>query len=270
MPTAENNPTNQASAGEESLAAPRRERRKSIRSIVPTDRRGCELKVGKKFFSASLVNESQGGFAVWMNRPDSLKIGKKIRLHTDKGRFTVRVIYVIEVAKCQIANPEGASRFQLGFKKANGFFCFLDTERLLPKGWRTTVQPEMAEPGRLRTKAEIEAAIADEISRFELDYMGQEPKHIYVCLLADILVVRLRSVLAEAKEQLAKLLPAEKGQGELKDVRSELIKTISPALEKMVEKITGAKVETTQHDINAATGEEIFVFTLARSPDFLK
>jgi uncharacterized protein YbcI len=270
MPTSENNPTNQASAGEETLVGPRRERRKSSRSIVPTDRRSCELKVGRKRFSASLVNESQGGFAVWMNRRESLKIGKKIRLHTDKGRFTVRVIYVIEVAKSQIATPEGASRFQLGFNKASGLFCFLDTETLLQRDCRTTFQPETAKPARLKTKAEIEAAIADEINRFELDYMGQEPKHIYVCLLADILVVRLRSVLAEAKEQLAKLLPAEKGQGELKDVRSELIKTISPALEEMIEKITGAKVATTQHDINATTGEEVFVFTLARTPDILK
>ena len=100
--------------------------------------------------------------------------------------------------------------------------------------------------------------------------MGQEPKHIYVCLLGDLLVVRLRSVLAEAKQQLAKLLPAEKGQGLLKEVRSHLIKTIRPVIEAMVEKITGVKVVTTQHDINATTGEEVFVFTFARSPDFLK
>ena len=176
----------------------------------------------------------------------------------------------MEVAKTHIANPASLSRYQLGFKKANGFLFFLDTEAFLPKSWRTTAQPEPAEPPRLKTKAEMEAAIAEEISRFELEYMGQEPKHIYVCLLADLLVVRLRSVLAEAKEQLAKLLPADKGQSELKDVRSQMIKTIRPVIEQMIEKTTGVQVATTQHEINATTGEEVFVFTLERSPDILK
>jgi uncharacterized protein YbcI len=262
MSTSPNNPTTQV--------APRRERRKAARNFVPPNRQSCKLKVGKKVLAASLVNESQGGFAVWMECPDILTIGKKIRLHTDKGRYTVRVIYVTEASKSQFPDPKRASWFQLGFKKNNGFFCFLDAEFLLKGRRKKPAQRETAEPGRLKTKAELETAIADEISRFERDYMGQEPKHIYVCLLADLLVVRLRSVLAEAKEQMAKLLPAEQGQNELKDVRSHLVKTIRPVIEEMIAKVTGVGVITTQHDINAETGEEVFVFTLARSPDILK
>jgi uncharacterized protein YbcI len=262
MSSFDSNSTNQA--------APRRERRKSVRNFIPRHRQNCQLKVGKRLLAASLVNESQGGFAVWMERPDSLKIGKKIRLHTANGRFTVRVVYVTEAANSQYVDPNRDAWFQLGFKKSKGFFCFLDAEFLLKKRLAPTAQPETAEPDRLRTKAEIEAAIAADIGAFERKYMGQEPKHIYVCLLADILVVRLRSVLADAKEQMAKLLPDEQGQNELKDVRTHLIKTIRPVMEEMVEKTTGVKVLSIQHDINAETGEEVFAFTLDRSPDFLK
>ena len=43
-----------------------------------------------------------------------------------------------------------------------------------------------------------------------------------------------------------------------------------PIIEAMVEKITAVKVVNTQHQIDAATGEKVFLFTLARSPDFLK
>jgi uncharacterized protein YbcI len=35
-----------------------------------------------------------------------------------------------------------------------------------------------------------------------------------------------------------------------------------------VEKVTGVKVVTMHHDISTATGEEVVLFTLARSPDF--
>jgi uncharacterized protein YbcI len=263
-------PTAKAAAATKPPEEPSRGKRKSSRHVVPLDSQSCELKVGGNVLSASLVNESQGGFAVWTDSLDCLKIGEKVRLLTDQGRFAVRVVYVREVAKSQDASLKCDSWFQLGVKKTGGFLCFLDAETLLKKGDVRVAKAETAKKRPLRTKRKIEAAIAEEISHFELEYMGQEPKHIYVCLLGDLLVVRFRSVLAEAKQQLAKLLPAEKGQGLLKDVRSHLIKTIRPAIEAMVEKITNAKVVTTQHDINATTGEEVFVFTFTRSPEFLK
>jgi uncharacterized protein YbcI len=38
-------------------------------------------------------------------------------------------------------------------------------------------------------------------------------------------------------------------------------------MEAMVEKVTGVKVVTMHHDISTQTGEEVILFTLARSPD---
>ena len=98
--------------------------------------------------------------------------------------------------------------------------------------------------------------------------MGRGPKDIHTHLLGDLLVVRLQGVLTAAEQHLVKSLPAEKGRDLLKQVRTHLIETARPLLEAMVEKVTGVKVVTMHHDISTTTGEEVVLFTLARSPDF--
>ena len=120
----------------------------------------------------------------------------------------------------------------------------------------------------MRTKEEIEAAISEEISRFEQDYIGRNPKDIQVHLIDDLLLIRLRGVLAAAEQDLVKSLPAENGRDLLKQVRSRLIETTRPVMEAMVEKFTGVKLVTMHHDISTVTGEEVILFTLAQSPDF--
>ena len=118
----------------------------------------------------------------------------------------------------------------------------------------------------MRTKGEIEAAISEEISRFERDRIGRKPKDIQVHLLEDLLLIRLRGVLAAAEQHLVKSLPSVNGRDLLKRVRSHLIETSRPVMEAMVEKVTGVKVVTMHHDISTTTGEEVILFTLAQSP----
>ncbi len=120
----------------------------------------------------------------------------------------------------------------------------------------------------MRTQGEIEAAICDGISRFEQEYMGRGPKDIRTHLIGDLLVVRLQGVLTAAEQQLVKTLPAEKGRGLLKQVRTQLMETARPALEDMVQGITGTKVVSLHHDISTQTGEEVVLFTLAEPPAF--
>ena len=122
----------------------------------------------------------------------------------------------------------------------------------------------------MRTQGEIEAAVSEGISRFEQDYMGRGPKDIHAHLLGDLLVIRLHGVLTAAEQQLVKSLAAEKGRDLLKQVRTHLLETARPILEAMVEKITGVKIVTMHHDISTITGEEVILFTLAQSPDFLE
>jgi uncharacterized protein YbcI len=58
------------------------------------------------------------------------------------------------------------------------------------------------------------------------------------------------------------------GRDLLKQVRTHLIETARPIMEAMVEKVTSVKVLTMHHDISTLTGEEVVLFTLARSLDF--
>jgi len=115
----------------------------------------------------------------------------------------------------------------------------------------------------MKTQGEIEAAICEGISRFEQEYMGRGPKDIHAHLIGDLLVVRLRSVLTAAEQQLVKTLPADTGRGLLKQVRTQLMETARPALETIVQDMAGAKVVSLHHDISTVTGEEVVLFTLA-------
>ena len=120
----------------------------------------------------------------------------------------------------------------------------------------------------MKTQGEIEAAICEGISHFEQEYMGRGPKDIRTCLIGDLLLIRLQGVLTAAEQQLVRSLPAEKGRGLLKQVRTQLIEAARPVLEALVEEVTGVKMLSLHHDISTATGEEIVVFALAEPPGF--
>jgi uncharacterized protein YbcI len=120
----------------------------------------------------------------------------------------------------------------------------------------------------MKTQGEIEAAICEGMSRFELEYMGRGPKDIHAHLIGDVLLIRLQGVLTSAEQQLVKSLPAEKGRDLLKQVRTHLIETARRLMEAMVQEVTGAKVLSLHHDISTVIGEEIVLFTLAEAPFF--
>jgi uncharacterized protein YbcI len=117
----------------------------------------------------------------------------------------------------------------------------------------------------MKSQGEIEPAICEVMVRFGQEYMGREPKDVDAHLLDDLLVVRLRGALTAAEQQLVKALPAEKGLGLLKKVRTQLIETARPTLEALVQEITGARPVSLHHDISTVTGEEVVIFTLAGS-----
>jgi uncharacterized protein YbcI len=117
--------------------------------------------------------------------------------------------------------------------------------------------------GIMKTQGEIEAAICAGITQFEQEYMGRGPKDIRTHLLDDLLVVRLQGVLTAAEQHLVKSLPLEKGRDLLKQVRTHLLETARPILERMVHEITGMKVLSMHHDISTVTGEEVLLFTLS-------
>ena len=120
----------------------------------------------------------------------------------------------------------------------------------------------------MKTQGEIEGAICEGMSRFEQDYMGRGPKDIRTYLMGNLLVVRLQGVLTAAEQQLVKALPAEKGRDLLKQVRTHLMETARPVMEKLIQEVTGVAVLSLHHDISTLTGEEVVLFTLDKSPIF--
>jgi len=118
----------------------------------------------------------------------------------------------------------------------------------------------------MKTQGEIESAIAEGMSRFEMEYMGRGPKDVRAHLVDELVVVRLKGVLTAAEQHLVKTLQPEKGTDLLKQMRSHLIETARLTMEAMVQDITGIKVVSLHHDISTATGEEVVLFTLAESP----
>jgi uncharacterized protein YbcI len=120
----------------------------------------------------------------------------------------------------------------------------------------------------MKTQGEIEASVCEGISRFEQEYMGRGPKDIRAHLIGDLLVVRLQGVLTAAEQHLVTTLAPEKGRDLLKQVRTQLIETARPALEALVQDITGIKPRSLHHDISTLTGEEVVIFTLAEAPMF--
>jgi uncharacterized protein YbcI len=120
----------------------------------------------------------------------------------------------------------------------------------------------------MKTQGEIEAAICEGMSRFQQEYMGRGPKDIHAHLIGDLLLVRLQGVLTAAEQHLVTTLSVEKGRDLLKEVRSQLIEIARPALEALVQDITGIKPRSLHHDISTLTGEEVVIFTLAEAPQF--
>ena len=120
----------------------------------------------------------------------------------------------------------------------------------------------------MNTQGEIEAAICDGMKRFQQEYMGRGPKDVRAHLIGDLLLVQLQGVLTAAEQHLVKTLVAEKGRDLLKQVRTQLIEIARPALQAMVQDITGVGILSLHHDISTLTGEEVVIFTLDQAPLF--
>lgn len=116
------------------------------------------------------------------------------------------------------------------------------------------------------TQGEMEAAVCEGVSRFEQEYMGRGPKEVRCFLIDDMLIVRLQGVLTAAEQHLVQTVSPEKGRDLLKDVRAQLIEIARPALESLIEKITGSKTISLHHDISTVYGEELIIFSLASIP----
>lgn len=112
------------------------------------------------------------------------------------------------------------------------------------------------------TKGRLEAQIAEEIVRFEREYMGRGPLEARAYIVDDMVIVRLRGVLTPAEHQLASTIPEANGRELIKRMRETLIEKGRPLLEQSIEKVFKCKVKSMHTDISTVTGERIIIFIM--------
>jgi uncharacterized protein YbcI len=114
------------------------------------------------------------------------------------------------------------------------------------------------------TKGQVEAKIAEAITKFELEQMGRGPKEKKAYIIGEMIVLQLKGVLTKAE---CKLAESEDGAELIKQIRTKLLEKARPVLEKMIEKIVSAKIVSMHSDISTRTGERIIVFTFDENLD---
>jgi uncharacterized protein YbcI len=110
-----------------------------------------------------------------------------------------------------------------------------------------------------KTKGQIEAQISEAIIRFEKEYMGRGPTEAKTYVIKDMVFVRLKGVLTQAEEQLAK---SAEGAELIKRTRVQLLEDARFLLENIISDITTCQVKSLHTDISTKTGERIVIFTL--------
>lgn len=111
----------------------------------------------------------------------------------------------------------------------------------------------------MKTKGEVEAEISEAMVKFEVEYMGRGPKDVRSFIVEDMILVRLKGVLTQAEQQLAK---SSEGVDLIKMLRTTLIKNARPVLFQVIGDICGIQVLSLYTDISAARSERIIVFAL--------
>lgn len=110
-----------------------------------------------------------------------------------------------------------------------------------------------------QTKGQVEAAIRNAIIRFEREFLGRGPTDVRVCILHDMIVIRLKGILTLAEQQLAK---NPEGVALVKRMRSNLLDQGREDLVKTVAALTSCEVLGLFTDIDVANSERVIVFTL--------
>ncbi len=111
-----------------------------------------------------------------------------------------------------------------------------------------------------RSKGQVETEISNALIQFEKEYMGRGPHETRSFIIGDLILVRLKGVLTQAEQQLAK---NPEGTNLIKQLRSNLLEQARELLSEVIEKITSFKVVSLHTDISTKTGERVIIFTLS-------
>jgi uncharacterized protein YbcI len=118
----------------------------------------------------------------------------------------------------------------------------------------------------VKTQGQLEAEIAEAITRFEKEYMGRGPTETRAFLVQDMVVVRLRGVLTPAEQKLIASENSAEGRRLVKRMRTELLENARDLLAAVITDITGSTVASMHTDISTTTGERVIIFVLNGLP----
>jgi len=108
------------------------------------------------------------------------------------------------------------------------------------------------------TKGQLEAKIAEAITKFELEYMGRGPKEKKAYIVGDMIIIQLKGVLTKAEARLAE---TEAGASLIKQMRIKLLEKARPLLEEIIKEHLNLKVASMHSDISTRLGERVIIFT---------
>ena len=114
----------------------------------------------------------------------------------------------------------------------------------------------------MKTKGQLEAEISTAITKFEKEHLGRGPKEANTFIIEDMILIRLKSILTPAEENLA--IDGE-GAQIIKQIRRRLIESSRTLLEDIIKNITDASILSLHTDISTKTGERVFVFCLDKN-----
>ena len=113
-----------------------------------------------------------------------------------------------------------------------------------------------------KTKGQLEDDICTAITKFEKEHLGRGPKEANTFIIEDMILIRLKSILTPAEENLAK---DNEGAQIIKQIRRRLIESSRQHLEDIIKNITDASILSLHTDISSKTGERIFVLCLNKN-----
>lgn len=119
-----------------------------------------------------------------------------------------------------------------------------------------------------KTQGEMEAAVCEKISQFQLGFMGRGPKEVHAHLMKDLLVIRMAGVLSSAEQQLAGSPEFHGILHNIREVRRHLLDRSRPVIDNLIREATGVHVTSLLHDLSDVSGEEFMILTLERPPHF--
>ena len=120
----------------------------------------------------------------------------------------------------------------------------------------------------MRTKKQIEAEIAERVTRFKKDFIGRGPLETKVYIFDDMVVARMKDTLTPAERNLADQVDCIQCWEAIKEIRSLLIEQGRDQLEAIIYDTLKVKVVSLHNDVSTRTGESVILFILDREPEF--